>query len=64
MYNMMKKQNFGVEIELTGITREKAAKVIADYFGTASSYAGTYYRTWTAADTAAFGGSGNSTICW
>ena len=50
MYNMMKKQNFGVEIELTGITREKAAKVIADYFGTASSYAGTYYRTWTAAD--------------
>ncbi len=34
MYDMMKKQNFGVEIELTGITREQAAKVIATYFGT------------------------------
>lgn len=28
MYDMMKKQNFGVEIELTGITRQKAAKTI------------------------------------
>ena len=26
-------QNFGVEIELTGITREKGAKVISEYFG-------------------------------
>ena len=26
-------QNFGVEIELTGITREKAAQVISGYFG-------------------------------
>ncbi len=50
MYDMMKKQNFGVEIELTGITREQAAKVIAEYYGTASSYAGTYYRTHTARD--------------
>ncbi len=30
----MKNQNFGVEIELTGITRKRAAEVIADYFGT------------------------------
>ncbi len=50
MYDMMKKQNFGIEIELTGITREKAAKVIATYFGTTSRYAGTYYQTWTATD--------------
>lgn len=27
-------QNFGVEIELTGITRQAAAQVIADYYGT------------------------------
>lgn len=50
MYNMMKKQNFGVEIELTGITREAAAKVIATYFGTTSGYAGTYYQAYTATD--------------
>lgn len=28
-YESMKKQNFGIEIELTGITRRKAADVIA-----------------------------------
>ena len=50
MYNMMKKQNFGVEIELTGITRQHAAKVIANYYGTRSEYAGTYYKTYTATD--------------
>lgn len=50
MYDMMKKQNYGVEIELTGITREQAVKVIADYYGTAAGYAGTYYRTHTACD--------------
>ena len=37
MYDMMKKQNFGVEIELTGITRRHAAKIIAAYFGTADT---------------------------
>lgn len=50
MYDMMKKQNYGVEIELTGITREKAARVIAEYYGTTTGYAGTYYRTYTARD--------------
>lgn len=50
MYNMMKRQNYGVEIELTGITRERAAEVIAEYFGTTSSYAGSYYRSYTAED--------------
>lgn len=29
----MKTQKFGIEIELTGITRKKAADVIAEYFG-------------------------------
>lgn len=47
----MKSQNFGVEIELTGITREKAAQVIASYFGTTSVYVGGSYRTWEATDT-------------
>ena len=50
MYDMMKKQNFGVEIELTGITRSGAARVIANYFGTTSSYTGTCYRSHTATD--------------
>lgn len=50
MYDMMKKQNFGVEVELTGITRKQAAQVIANYFGTVASYGGTYYDTYTATD--------------
>lgn len=47
---MIKNQNFGVEIELTGITRQQAAGIIANYFGTAPRYIGTYYKTWGAAD--------------
>lgn len=46
----MKTQTFGIEIELTGITREEAAKTIAAYFGTTSSYYGTGYDTYTATD--------------
>lgn len=46
----MKTQKFGIEIEMTGITREKAAKVIAKYFGTASTYAGGSYSAYHAAD--------------
>jgi len=44
-------QNFGVEIELTGITRKQAAEVIASYYGTSTEHAGTYYDTYTAVDT-------------
>lgn len=47
---MIKEQNFGVEIELTGITRQQAAGIIANYFGTAPRYIGTYYKTWGATD--------------
>jgi len=39
----MKNQTFGIEIELTGITREEAAKAIATYFGTEAKYAGGAY---------------------
>lgn len=47
---MLKEQNFGVEIELTGITRAKAASTIAEYFGTQSRHAGTYYDRYEAID--------------
>lgn len=48
----LRDQTFGVEIELTGITRERAAKVIARYFGTkAKNEASTFgYYTWAAKD--------------
>lgn len=46
----MKTQKFGIEIELTGITRETAAAIIAEYFGTESCYAGTYYETYESTD--------------
>ena len=51
MYDMMKKQNLGVEIELTGITREHGARVISTYFGgTAVNHLRDGYDTWTAKD--------------
>lgn len=46
----MRTQRFGIEIEMTGITRKKAAEVIAEYFGTESFYLGTYYKTYGAKD--------------
>lgn len=47
----MKNQNFGIEIELTGITREDAAKVMAKHLGTNQYYfEGGYYQTWIAVD--------------
>ncbi|HCR84027.1 MAG TPA: virulence associated protein, partial [Lachnospiraceae bacterium] len=36
-------QDFGIEIEMTGITRGRAAEVIAEYLGTTKEYEGTYY---------------------
>ena len=47
----IKTQNFGVEIEMTGITREEAAKVIASHYNTHTTYLGTYYNTYGAIDT-------------
>lgn len=46
----MKTQNFGIEIELTGITRAAAAQAIADYFGTRCEYVGGNYQTYEAFD--------------
>ena len=31
---MLKNQLFGVEVEMTGITRAGAAEIIAEFFGT------------------------------
>lgn len=38
-----KDQKFGIEIELTGLTRAKAANIIAEYFGTESYHMGGVY---------------------
>ena len=40
----MKTQKFGIEIELTGITRKDAAKVIAKYYGTTEKFEGGCYQ--------------------
>lgn len=49
----MKKQTIGVEIEMNNITRQKAAKLAADFFGS-GRYEDTAYRngysTWSAWD--------------
>ena len=42
----IKDQCFGVEVEMTGITREEAAKVLAGYFGTEHRHTGGAYDTW------------------
>lgn len=48
---MIKKQRYGVEVEMTGITRAKAASIIAEVFGTrASSADGTCYHAITIKD--------------
>lgn len=48
----MKDQYFGVEVEMTGITRERAAQALADYFGTSPRKARDYYGSWYVKDTA------------
>ncbi|WP_312692508.1 amidoligase family protein [Caproiciproducens sp.] len=46
----MKEQRFGIEIEMTGITRKAAADIAAAYFGTSANFDGTYYNTYSALD--------------
>lgn len=46
----MKEQRFGIEIEMTGITRKAAADIAAAYFGTIANFDGTYYNTYSALD--------------
>lgn len=44
-------QTFGMELEMSGITRIHGAEIIANYFGTEVLYEGTYYDTYYACDT-------------
>ena len=46
----IKDQCFGVEIELTGITREEAAKTLATYFETTPQHSGDRYDSWFVTD--------------
>ncbi len=46
----MKNQNFGIEIEMTGITRSTAAKVIAGYFHTDATHIGGCYDSYSVRD--------------
>lgn len=46
----MKDLTFGIEIELTGLTREKAAKTIAAYLGTEARHTGGTYDAWEVKD--------------
>lgn len=46
----MRTQTFGIEIEMTGITRKRAGEVIANYFGTTCSYVGGSYNIYQAID--------------
>ena len=48
---MIQDYNFGIEIEMTGMTRAKAAEVIAEYFGTVPQYIGGIYDRYGARDT-------------
>ena len=46
----MRDQNFGIEIELTGLTRKKAAEIMASHFGTRAYYSGDGYDAYHAKD--------------
>ena len=39
----LREQKFGIEIELTGLTRKRAAEVIGKYLGQEPHYDGGYY---------------------
>jgi len=47
---ILQDQNYGVEIEFTGITRREAARIVSDYFGTNYNYVGGTYDAYTAFD--------------
>lgn len=46
----IKDQFFGMEDEMTGITREQAAKAVAELFGTSAQYTGGGYDKWAVTD--------------
>ena len=46
----LKDQCFGVEVELTGITRQAAAQALAEYFETSAQHIGGIYDAWAVTD--------------
>lgn len=46
----MREQKFGIEIELTGLTRKKAAETLGRYFGRDYTYDGGYYGEYSVHD--------------
>ncbi len=46
----IKDQCFGVEVEMTGITRKQAAQALAEYFGTTPRHSGGVYDSWKVTD--------------
>lgn len=47
----MKNQRFGIEIEMTGLTRKRASEIIAIYFDSESRYDGGSYNAYSVKDT-------------
>lgn len=52
----MREQKFGIEIEMTGITRQRAAEVMAAYFSSVASYDGGSYEVYSVRMRQAAGG--------
>ena len=48
----MREQKFGIEVEMTGITRQRAAEVMAAYFSSVASYDGGSYEVYSVRDAA------------
>lgn len=46
----IKKRNFGIEIEMTGLTRQQAAQAVGKLFGTEFSHYGGYYDRYSVKD--------------
>ena len=47
----MKNQRFGIEIEMTGLTRKRASEIVAMHFESVSVYEGGAYRSYSVKDT-------------
>ena len=47
----MKNQRFGIEIEMTGLTRKRASEIVAMHFESVSEYEGGSYRSYSVKDT-------------
>jgi hypothetical protein len=47
----LKNQRFGIEIEMTGLTRKRASEIVAMHFESVSEYEGGSYRSYSVKDT-------------